>query len=472
MYTITTPLLIISLLICQHACCQQPVMSVQSFEYIWEKNSYEGLLNKSHRVIIPSTNSSGDKIRKSFESAIHRRWNAEIQEVPFTVKPHKTFSYQPKFNTKIKNKQPGIWYMFLQIFDKGNNMYMQESKYDILSATLEIKCRIINGANDSLVLDRALTVNINRQPSPGQVIIRELPAFPSYFVQAFDSIATWLFQPGFVNYKTLALKPACLFLNNQAQNEPVSQLVFDSDEKNIHHLTKPSFLFQMPVAQYVKIDAKKNVGGNIASGALTLFTGIGVNKTRVYQYRADFPFKELDTIYHCFINYAERETAEREREKVKNSDGSKSYSVESGSYTLMERRIDSTATNMITVGSDTLATFNIKYIPAFGEETTIKQFWDGSDSASVVSLPKEWDKFKEVYHVIVKGKAGDHSFLVKTSHKETVKEFYLDDRLIMIMYGKNAPARAQVFQPVSPLQLKLFTILSSLPYAYFNYHDY
>jgi hypothetical protein len=44
----------------------------------------------------------------------------------------------------------------------------------------------------------------------------------------------------------------------------------------------------------------------------------------------------------------------------------------------------------------------------------------------------------------------------------------MNDQMVVTMQGMDEPASAWVFHPVSTQQLKLFTILASLPYAYFN----
>ena len=62
------------------------------------------------------------------------------------------------------------------------------------------------------------------------------------------------------------------------------------------------------------------------------------------------------------------------------------------------------------------------------------------------------------------------SFSMKTSKEKAVKEFYLNDLPILTVYGKYFPANSLLFQQLPAQQLKVFTILSSLPYAYFNYH--
>ncbi len=66
---------------------------------------------------------------------------------------------------------------------------------------------------------------------------------------------------------------------------------------------------------------------------------------------------------------------------------------------------------------------------------------------------------------------GTDSFSMKTSKENAVKEYYLSGLPALRVYGKYLPANALLFQQLSAQELKVFTILSSLPYAYFNYHE-
>lgn len=472
---ITVVLVIFLVLNCFYSKGQQSVFSVQLFEYIWQPyvDVVKGPSKK--RIIIPSEDAAKLSIEKSFIRSIKQRWKIEIPELALSVKPLSIFAFSdtPKFNLKLKDRQLGTWYFFLQIFDKGNSFYTQ-SKGDSLATTLELKCRIVTGSADSVIFDRKLEVNIYKEAAPAnQVVLTKLPAYPDYFTKAFDTIATWLFQIETARQKSLKLKQAYVFLTSAVNGEPAAYLSFESNRENIHHLTSPSFALHMSEPNYEKTHIKRNAFGNTASGGLTLFTGINVNKTKVYEYSADFTFVEnSNVIYHCFVNYAERESADREREKIVNSDGSKSYSVKSGDYYLRERVTDSNFLNAITLGKDTLATFGFSYLSNANEGKNYTRFWDGSDSASIMALPHKWNNSIEDDNIILKGEIGGKLFSMRTSKERIVKEFYIDDQLVIIMYGKSTPKTATLFHPLSALQIKLFTILSSLPYSFFNYKTY
>jgi hypothetical protein len=77
---------------------QQPVLSVQSFEYIRDVDPVSG----KYWLNIPEADWIKDSIRKSFSDAIYRRWNIAMPETALSLKPLGFFSSTPKFNTKLK----------------------------------------------------------------------------------------------------------------------------------------------------------------------------------------------------------------------------------------------------------------------------------------------------------------------------------------------------------------------------------
>ena len=57
---------------------------------------------------------------------------------------------------------------------------------------------------------------------------------------------------------------------------------------------------------------------------------------------------------------------------------------------------------------------------------------------------------------------------MKTLKGMRIKDFYINDQLVATFYGENEPASAFIYHPVSARQLKIFTILSMLPYTFFS----
>lgn len=448
-----------------HTYAQQPVLSVQSFEYIKDDNPDGG----KHWLGIPEAGHIKDSIRKSISAAIYQRWNIAMPEIPLSIKPLGLFSFEPKFNTKLKDKQPGTWYMFFQLYSQDNPASFFDDNSDNLTAMLRLKCRIINGSNDSLILDRDLTIRLYSQPAPpGQVVLTKLPAYPAAFAKAFDSIATWLFDPLAENDKTIRLRSACVFSQPEFNNELPAELAFASDDKSIELLSQPSFSFNTPGPSYTLVKDKKNIAGNAASGMIALFTGIDFGKQKMKIYSADFPFETGTDTFHCMITYAELESADRERIKESGTDGYKSYHLESSEYSFANRRTDSGFINAVKHGDDTIAAFKLAYLPK-NQRSLYKQLWDGVDSSTIIPLPNEWNNSREDYNVLLQGTIGEDSFTMQSVNERAIKNFFVNDRLALMVYGKKLPAKALLFKQLSQEQLKLFTILSSLPYGYFNY---
>lgn len=453
--------LVISLLFACLTTNGQQTVVVKKFDYIWGSGMST---TTGKRIIIPADDSTNLLIKNSFARAFHQRWNIDLPEVLFSVKPLPFLSYTAKFNTKLKDTEAGKWYLFLQLFDKGgySNRYNDQH---IFSTSLELRCKLVNH-NDSVLIERDLIVNIYyEQPPSDQVILIRLPAYPASFIASVDSIAEWLFQREAIGVRSIHLKPACVFQASVIKDKPLSNMNFKSDNENIQSLSAPTFAFNTPPPTYKRTGAKRNAGGNSLSGALTLFTGIGTGKNRLFEYNADFIFKDGDSTYDCFIKYAEQESADRERQH--NSDGS--FSTKSTNYALSARFIDPSDLNAITLGKDTLATFNITY------ENTLKnnysKMWNGSDSSTITALPTDWKNTDEEVNVLISGTIEGNSFAMKTSNNRKNKQFYINDQLVTIIHGDELPVNGALFHPISLRQLKFFTILSSLPYAYFNVHQ-
>jgi len=435
---------------------QQPVIEIKSFEYSWSGR------NDAMNVIVALDDSSKKRIESSFAKAFKNRWNVALPAVSFSFKPLSAFSNQPRFKTQLKEKEPGKWYLFLQVFENANipNTVLED---DAISTSLELRCKLVNGANDSVITDKTLTVNIiRRAPPKDQVPLRRLPACPDSFVQGFDSIATWLFEPEQVSKKSLKFKSACVFQEVLYSDTIRTRLAFKRNIMGIHQLTLPTFTLQPSSPLYVKTGMKRNVGGRSLGGVVTALTGLSTGKTKYYKYKADCSFKDNDSTWHCLIDYTEEVSAERIR--VKEYDGS--HSLQSSDYQLSARYTDPHSLNVITLEADTLATFRMTNINDVATLTSYDKLWDGSDSTTIAHLLPKWNNKVAEKEVVLSGKIGNDTFTMKTCKGKRIKEFYINDRLVTTINGRPGPISGLVFHPVSVRQLKIFTILSSLPYAY------
>lgn len=403
-------------------------------------------------------------MKNSFIKAIHDRWQVVLPEFSMSAKPLPFLASKPKFKTVVRDKEPGNWYLFLPVCDKGTLPGII-AKMDSTTTILELKCRMFSGTNDSLIIDKTLTVKIFNEPLPhDQLPLKRLPAYPAAFLRGFDSIAAWLFQPEPIDQKLLLLIPAAVFEEIPIKEKPINALRFVSTSNGFHHLSAPPFSFNTQNPKYEKTDAKRNIGVNFSSGLLTLISGLRTNKSRLFEYTANFSFEEGDSIFHCITSYIEKETAERTRQR--NDDGS--YSINSAKYKLLGRYIDSAKENVVTLGADTLATFRVIFENEAEAWCNYTQMWDGTDSTTITSLPLEWNNKNKETVVLIKGNAVSESFTMKTLKDSRIKEFYINDKLAIIIQGRDKPVKAFAFQTISTKQLKLFSTLSSLPYDYFN----
>jgi len=459
MKPVTRTLLFVFLLLQSlNVCSQQPVLVVKSFEYIWQRD-----VGESQHVILPSDEKINGRIKNCFSTAIKNHLNVSWPEVSLSVKPLPFMKSVPKFKTQLKDKAPGNWYLFLQIFEKDDFSVLLKDD-DVKYTQLNIKCLIVDGANDSVILKKDLTVHLSTLAAPpDQVQVSRLPAYPDSFVAAFDTIASELFQPEPLNSLSLHLKGACLFQNTEQSGKLIAKLLFNKDLLGIHHLTSPKFSFSTFVPKIEQTGVKRNTGGHLIGSAFTVLTGIGTSKYKSFKYKSDYQFNDQDSVYHILIGYEEVFIANRER--VKNSDGS--YSLENDGYKLCSRQADPELLNVVTFGRDTLATFQLKYLNGTVLPEGTNQMWDGTDPTTIVQIPPKWNNPSVEKEVAISGNIGGSSFTMKTLKGARVKEFYLKDQLTATIYGKNEPSSAFIYQPMTVRQLKFFTLLSSLPYSYF-----
>ncbi len=455
--TMHTARIVPLLFLCLTAHSQSPVLVVKSFEYIGQRD-------------FSANDSVNALIKNSFARAIHDRWDIVMPEVSMSAGPPSRVNLltlekiPPKFDTRLKDKKPGRWYLFLQLIEAQDysNALDERTFYSVLN----LKCQLINGTDGALILDRDLRVDIHKEHAPAdQILLIRLPAYPTSFVMAFDSIAKWTFQPESVSNKSMTLKPACAFEESVIKEKPIAQLSFKRDKDVFYHLTPPLFSFHTSGPTHERTAGQTRRFGN---GAITLLTGLNSYKSISYECRADFTFAE-DSIYHCYIAYGEQEVAYKGR---KQTDGFEESSLNGKTVTNtgyeFSRYTNPAFVNVVTLGKDTLATFSIKEADSHISTSNYDKMWNGTDSTTVISLPAVWNNKKVETRVVLSGEVEGTSFSMKTSHDTRIKEFYINNQLMAIMRGKNEPVSGFVFHPVSTHQLKLFTILSSLPYADFN----
>ena len=448
-------LVVVTLFLCLNCMSQNPVIEIKSYGYTCNTNG-------TYRAIIALDDSAKLRIKNSFAKAFKSRWNIGLPEVPISAKPLPFPTGKPKFYTQSNYNEPGKWFLYLNVYERAETSYTP--KEEVIPTTLELRCKMINGANDSVIIDNSLTVNIIQEPLPfDQVPLKRLAAFPPSFVKGFDSIATWLLSPKPITQRSLTLKPPCIFQETVFVAKPVNKILFHRDIFGIHQPLPPQFSFELLSPKYEKTGIKRNIGGRAFGNLFTGITGIGSVKTKSYKYKADYSYVDRDSTYHCLIGYLEDETAYME--KVKDDFGSKS--LQTGDYSFYSRYTDPHSRNSIMLGVDTLASFSLESISNVSSLTFYDQMWDGRDSTTIIHLPPAWNNKVPEQSFGISGKMSGNSFTMKTLKGMRIKDFYINDQLAATFYGENEPVSAYLFRPVSARQLKIFTILSLLPYPFF-----
>ena len=143
------------------------------------------------------------------------------------------------------------------------------------------------------------------------------------------------------------------------------------------------------------------------------------------------------------------------------------YSLNSGEYTVTGRRTPPEFVQAIVQGLDTLCKFSLIYSRV--ENDKHERYWDGSDSSSILPLPDAWDKTSKGVAVTIRGTLFGDSIVMKTTTASAVKEFYINNEPVVFLYGRDYPSRAVFLKHITTAQLRIFTMLSTNNYEYFNF---
>ncbi|KIC89535.1 hypothetical protein HY58_15555 [Flavihumibacter sp. ZG627] len=424
-------------------------MKVQRFEYYWAKNP------ASMPVILLQEETYRKHVESIFAKAITNQYQIRRTAFNLTIKKLNPFQEYPKFKTELAEKSPTSLYLFLQIFERFQFHPGLNDNDIVQSSSIEIKCRILDGVNGSALLDKTFTVDIHRdKASAGQIILTRLPAHPAVYISAFDSIASWIFQPADIALRELYLEPACMY---SAKGIPAG-VIRELDSFELTALPQ----------KIIQTRRRPNRGGNVASGAISLITGVGISKSKSADYRAIFPFIAGSDTVKCVIDYRETVTADRTVEKTRNDDGSQSVSTEAGEYGAPERYTDPNENQFIMVGRDTIGWFTLSYEPSTKSHQNQTQYWNGKDSSSIGVLNDKWKNFSAGTGLTIWGRTKDKQFRMQGSSEMQAKMFYIEEYPALMTIGKDGPVKAYAYHELTPEQLRIFIALASIPFGFFQ----
>ncbi len=451
-------------LLCQPAYSQERKLEIKRFEYSWTHPP------GTARAIILQEAAYQKQVAAFLAKALAAHYNVEVSTPELSVKKLNAFALAPRFRTELKELQSGTLYAFVQFFEQFAVQSGFNDGNPELFSKMEVKCRVLDGADGSVILNRDITFSLLRERAPaGQVLLEQMCSTPEAYVSAFDSMTARMLDTSDIASRDLIVPAACVFTGKWLPDSSLAQLEFVSSRTSIRHMGEPPFSLYPTQHRFIKTKERRNRGGNIASGAVSLVTGVGFNKSKSADYEAVFPFAEAGDSFQCVIHYRERVTAERSIETTRDSDGSKWRSVDAVSdYGYAERNVNREEYQYIVLKADTLARFTLEYTPFPREHLQYSQYWNGTDTATRGPLPQKWNNHSEDVSLTVWGKLRDIPFRMQTSSELQVKHFYMEEQLVLVMVGKDFPVRALQYRSLTPEQLKAFTMLASLPYSYFQ----
>jgi hypothetical protein len=111
---------------------------------------------------------------------------------------------------------------------------------------------------------------------------------------------------------------------------------------------------------------------------------------------------------------------------------------------------------------DTVAVFSIqRSVADHSKKIAAFKVYNGFDTASTYTLPGKDITWDVIYDYVVRGKLGQQNFSINSSgFGNTVKEIFLNDKLVCIAQGKFSPERFVVFDAsLSPDLLKQFFMI-------------
>lgn len=110
---------------------------------------------------------------------------------------------------------------------------------------------------------------------------------------------------------------------------------------------------------------------------------------------------------------------------------------------------------------DTLAVFSIEtYVKEPGRKYFAK-IYNGYDNQSIYPVANSQSEWQVMTNYLVSGKIQQHDFQIKCTSNNTLKEIYLDKKLVVIVQGKFSPDKFVVFDAsLSPELVNTLIILS------------
>jgi hypothetical protein len=223
-----------------------------------------------------------------------------------------------------------------------------------------------------------------------------MPATPASFLAAFDSAITVFFSATAPALLPLQVQPAYVYAPPAVLEEPWAvALRFASDANMVQEQATGRYLWKLDEPNLQRTGTSSDLLKNTGGFLYTSITGSDTEKKRWLRYKLScrIQAQQAATTYLFEIPMLQEETKTRRKERF--DDNSKEVILTGGSRG--DIMVDTARPGILLAGNDTIARFYLKRISDKLEEDAYNFGWNGIDSASVFTMPAEWNN-PGLYH--------------------------------------------------------------------------
>ena len=468
---------------------EKQIIHVEKMEYAYiptfteSYNSFNSFSNS--RVVLATNEDIANKLKQNILTAINNRWDATVLNPQWSLKEIPYYGKAPKFKTNLKKGTPGSWHLFFQVIDNGPYPITDKSislfgskpvieNLDHAPFYLQFKVSIVDGSNQSVIFSNEMMVEMERTPVPAdQILLQKLPAFTPSFLEAFDKAVQTLFAVTSLSELKLEVVPACLFLDTDKTLANAQKLNFVTKEDSIIELIQLKQEWIVQNNSIRKTKRKNNFGNNLFNSALTSLTGLSTDKIRAMGYAARFGFidKKDNAHYFCEVPFIEETREEKEREVIKESDGSKSYSNYLNGNSRVNRSLDSEQMYYLIREKDTIGHFKIAIGNRADSKNHFSQYWDGKNESTISMMPEFWNNTfsgenEHTTSFSLEGELNKVPFIIENSKAGNQMDIEINGQEMMTLKMYNGkPVFGLLYpNPADEKALNILLMLSTMPF--------
>lgn len=428
-------------------------------------------INRGARIVLAINDTMNTQMSNTIIKAMNRQWGSNLPAQKMVIEQGEGFFGGVK-KMKVKSKQldEKLLHIFFRVIDEGAAGYyhpaMSRLKYTI-------ECKVYDGNSGNTPYARTMSFELEKPAAPtGQYALHRVPALPAEFLLSFDSAVSQFFTSPNSGPLTFAVKPVCLLINDSIAKTIRHPLLFDVNGNNLRQTAGVGFAWALGKDSREKLGKVDKTMDNVFGSLFTAATGLKTDKVRLFRYRSQLEMIDAgDSSRYLFIvPYLEEEREERTRTTTRNSDGSKSRSVETTGAGYAVRYVDKVTPSWLVQGVDTIATFSLEYGMADVFADNYNQCWDGEDSATIIPMPSFWSNKGTYLAIHVTGTLYGKPFVIQNSKDGFQMDVYYDNvHVATLRVVDDKPRDGMMYKnDLEPKVLKTLAMFTCLPYSYFQ----